>query len=236
MPRTRSTAVLQACLRTTKINEPFNPNYLPCFSNNLHLGSLGPSKLVAGKHSSKHVTLQKLHLYATYYNRLDNEWISNLLQKLDSQDTAIKFFGFDLVDFLPARNWLERCSEHGTHDIFVLTRDLREQMFSYVLAPIFGYRKDKEIEPYSIYVDSGTFYYLKKNIDSFLRFLPRRGKLITFDQLPETHFDKTSIKIEDQNSLMKIEYIKNLDECEYHIDELIKYFKPIWGEAINKLL
>lgn len=229
-PRTKSTATLQACLRENKFNEPFREYRL----FNIDYSKLNVSNDVKEKmYQESHININ--NIYATYFDSLSKDFISNLINNLNNPNSVSKIFGFHLVNFLPGKKWFLEADQNETHDIFVLTRDLREQMFSYLLAPKFGFFVDDAIPPYETTVNNYEFYNLRTNIDSFLRFFPKNAKLISFENLPESHFDKSKIKLGVQNSLVNLKYIKNLNECEHHIDKLISYFKDEWNEKINSI-
>ena len=229
-PRSKSTATLEACLRDNKFNEPFSEYRL----FNIDYSKANVSREVKEKmYSDSHVKIN--NLYATYFDSLDKKSIDQLLTNLNDQNSVSKIFGFHLTHFLPGRKWFSEADKNNTHDIFVLIRDLREQMLSYLLAPKFGYFINASIPPYETIINDSDFYSLRTNIDSFLRFFPTNAKLISFENLPDSHFNKTNIKLGIQNSLDNLKYIKNLNECEDHISKLISYFKDEWEDKVNRI-
>lgn len=235
MPRTRSTAALQACLRQQKYMEPFSEYRI--FNVNLPKNKIGDPKKFSKKYeASIHNTLRKINdVYATLISEVPSEKITELISELNRSDTVSKIFGFHLTSFLPGRKWFFDCDKNSTHDIFVLTRDLREQIFSYLLAPKFGFFEKEKIEPHSIAIDESSFSYCRSNIDSFLRFFPKNATLVTWETLPISHFDKSKVEIREQNSLENLSFIENLDECEWHIENLIKYYADEWNEKLASI-
>lgn len=230
MPRTKSSAVLEACLKKNKISEPFNEYNL----FDINFSNLDVENYIKLEMYEKEI--KKIHnLYPSYLKKIKKKNTQILFEKLNDKETASKIFGINLTDFLPGRKWFQNADEFQTHEIFVLTRDLKEQMFSFLLAPIFGYNYKNTVEPYDVEIKEDSFYFLRKNIDEFLRFFPKNGKLITFEELPDLFFDKKNIKIKEQNSLEKLKYIKNLKKCEKHIDDLVLYFKDEWKEKIDSI-
>ena len=230
MPRTRSTAVLQSCVRRDKVFEPFN---------NL---SLFDVRFNSEGRENQDVTNDYIDAYrkiadtyASYANSLTEAKIQALFSRLNNPDTVSKIICNGLFYFLPARTWLESVSVNQTHDIFVLVRDLREQMLSFILSHKFGFFKETECEPFDVEIQSSDIRMLHTTIDNFLRFIPPSGRLISFDKLPSTHFDYKNIVLEEQQSLSKLSYISNIDYCEFHIEQIIKYYKDEWDRKLSTL-
>ncbi len=228
MPRTKSTAALQACMRSTKVFEPFNNINL----FNIQVNSTGRTpKDVTDEYIKAYRGVADT--YASYANSLSENTVRELFDNLNNPSTVSKVICNGLSYFLPARNWLHNASVNQTHDIFVLVRDLREQMLSYVLSHKFGFFKDTECEPFTVEVLPDDIRLLRVTLDNFLRFLPDNGHIMEFDDLPASHFDRSNVVLEKQNSLSKMSYISNLDYCEYHIDQIIKYYKDEWDRKIS---
>lgn len=213
LPRSHSTAALQACRKPVLLNEPFD-----------HVTLYGQNATEAFSFTAK------------YNNEIIPSVWPKILSQLNDKNSASKFFGHSLYFFLPARKWFQACDINKTHDIFILTRNLREQIFSYLLAKYFGYSKslEKVIQPITIRdfdIFLATFY-----IDCFLRFYPQNGKIITFDKIPETHFDRNRITLQPQHSLNKLSYITNLDFVQDQVNNIIMYYRDEWVEKIGNSL
>jgi hypothetical protein len=226
MPRTRSSAVLESCLRNTRIFEPFNPEILfgtPSFPDEIFENSV---------QLNRSVKIRLDHAYPQYAINLEPEYLNHMFSQLNAEDTACKIISDSLGDFLPARHWFMNADLNNTHDIFVLVRDLREQMLSFLLAMNFGYFKSTEIQPSPVVIHSSAIFQLRRTLDAFLRFFPTNAKLITFESLPDSHFDRSKILIKNQNSLYNLSQISNLEYCEMQIACLLEYYMDEWNSKI----
>lgn len=199
LPRTRSTAALQACNRIHKYNEPFDLETL--FSKN------------------------NLNIKSELYNSVSAESWRQLFSKLDDKNSVSKFFGNSLYHCLPARQWWEKIQDNDSHDIFVLTRNLEEVFLSNVIArQINTYVKSDVVVP-SFVVSKIEFYVMELLLDSFLRFMPQKRKMITFETLPTNYFDKSRISHINQESSKEYCKILNYDETVFKIKEIIRYYQ-----------
>lgn len=216
LPRTRSSAALEACKRTNKYWEPFNSH---------EFFNIGVGKFLS----------TRPYFYYKFINSQPVEKIQDTFSKINYYDSATKILSFELFNFLPARKWWDQVQDTDSHEIFVLIRDLNEQIYSHILAHYFGYFKEQTTNITPINVDLMQIEYIRMFLDSFLRFFPKKGKLITFDTLPEEYFDKSLIKIENQNSLKNLSYIKNFSSVDIHVNNLIQYYKNEWDEKIKSL-
>lgn len=210
-PRSRSTATLQACKRNNKLNEPFDR-----------------TTLWAGKQWNNDAA-------SKLFNTISNDKWNEMFNNLNSENTASKFFGHSLFHCLPARKWYNYVNENKTHDIFILERNLEDTFLSYILARHYNAwtKSNIELKPFS--VSSEMFFRLEFHIDNHLRFFPKYGTKINFESLPESHFDKKTITLENQNSNSLYKYIINFQETVYNIKELIKYYQNDWNSIVNKI-
>ena len=218
LPRTRSTAVLYSCKRELKLFEPFAAN---------------------GIHKEKQHD-NVWHIRA----ELNNDFVrlgkwEDMVTKMNNINTVTKILCMDLFYFSPARKWFNDLVENQTHDVFIIERENREEiLLSYTLAAYFGWHKNSEIAPYEFTVDDSFLIPIHNIIDNYLRFYPKRGKIITFANLPDSHFDKSlnhSHRAIDQQSSSKYKYIKNLDEFRVHIKHILDYYKDEWDSKIINL-
>ena len=208
MPRTRSTAAMQACKRTVKLNEPFAFHHTPHFDPN------------------NTTSLSRVRTLVDYEQ--SEEW-NLLLKEMNLPDTVVKIFGRDLVNYYDARAWFNEA--HTTHEIFILMRDPRETILSILLAQRFGHWVGVEKEIKEIIIDDREFYNVDSIFSSFLRFYPKSSRLVTFETLPEEFFDMSQISLEEQNSMSRLHLIKNLDEVEKNVDTMLRYFEAEWKDV-----
>lgn len=213
MPRTRSSATLQACKRTNKINEPFAVRNVPNYNLN--------------KNNKHNFDEQELKL----------NWWNMLAGRMNQPDTAVKIFGQHLTNYANSMVWFEQTKT--THEIFTLIRNPREMILSYLLAFHLGYTKSQEIEDKQVTITDIQFSLMRNMFNCFLKFYPSSGVLVTFETLPEEFFDKTQINFEEQHSMSKLHLIKNMNEVEANIDSMLCDFKEDWkhvtGVDINSI-
>lgn len=228
MARTRSTAALESCYRTTKVFEPFNPYNLfniPAYNKNL-------SKLEQIEEMLK-IRNNVFSLYQTYIKKVNKEQLNLLFNKLNEFSTVSKVIASDLEHFLPGRKWFYDADHNQTHEIIVLVRNRRDTLYSQLLADYFGYFKNVEVEPYNIIVKEDDFVKLRTSLDNFLRFFPTNYKIYDFYNLPKDLFNINAISIQEQVTFKKLKYIKNLEFCEEQIQNLIEYYDELWKEKIK---
>lgn len=215
LPRAKSTAVLYSCKSKFKLNEPFG-------ITNIH----------------KHITSNESWIKRAELNSkfVDSGQWDELLDQMNSDNTVTKIISDDIYNFKPARSWFEYSIESQTHDVFIIERENKEEtLLSYIMARHFGWHKSTEVEPYEFTAGDNIISHLNSMIDNYLRFYPKRGKIITFNNLPESHFDKTLNHTIDQESLSKYRYFKNLDEFRVHIKYILDYHKDEWDFKIRNL-
>ena len=134
MPRTRSTAAMQACKRTVKLNEPFAVFNTPNYNEN-HMGCLSRIRI--------------LNDYAQ-----SNQW-NLVLEEMNRPDAVVKIFGRDLAQYYNARAWFNEANT--SHEIFTLIRNPRETILSILLAQHFGHWKGDEKVVEEIIIDDQEF-------------------------------------------------------------------------------
>jgi hypothetical protein len=208
MPRTRSTAAMQACKRAVKLNEPFAFHHTPHFDPN-NMASLSRVRTLVDYEQSE-------------------EW-NLLLKEMNLPDTVVKIFGRDLVNYYDARAWFNEA--HTTHEIFTLMRDPRETILSILLAQRFGHWVGVEKEIKEIIIDDREFDNVDSIFSSFLRFYPKSSRLVTFENLPEEFFDRSQITLKEQHSMSRLHLIKNLNRVEKNIDSILRYFAKEWKDV-----
>ena len=208
MPRTRSTAAMQACKRTMKLNEPFSFHNTPDYNENA-MGCLTRIRTLTNYEQSEH-------------------W-SQLLDKMNHPDAVVKIFGTHLARYYSAREWFDEANT--SHEIFTLIRNPRETVFSILLAKQFGHWKGVEKDVKEITIHDSQFCNVEFVFESFLRFYPKSSRLVTFETLPEDFFDKSQIYHEQQHSMSRINLIQNLDRVEKNIDTILQYFEKQWKDV-----
>jgi hypothetical protein len=212
MPRTQSTVILYSTKRKTRLTEPFDGWQL--FGRGLKYTPFYPEE----------------------FNTFDKAKWNSIFQTYNDPDTAIKFLGNCLFLCLPARKWYQQVLETQSHDIFVPMRNLEDMLLSNLVALHFGYHKNTEKPLQEITIPETDFFGLNLSFDSFIRFFPTYGKVVSYDSLPESHFDKSLHNMIPQHSLDKAKYITNLDFCMEKISHLVKYYKPEYDKKISSLL
>jgi hypothetical protein len=215
LPRARSTATMASCIREIKLNEPFGATAL-----------------------NKNISHNKAW---TFRAEINNDFVSsgkwdNLVKQMSNRNTVTKIISSDLQYFIPASLWFKDAIENETHDVFVIERENREEtLLSIIIATYFGWSKFSEVEPYEFTVSDKMLIYLHNCIDWNLRYYPKKGKIITFENLPDSHFDKSLNHNENQNSSNKYKYFKNIDEFRVHIKHILDYYKDTWDSKIRNI-
>lgn len=214
--RTRSTATLYSCKRDIKIREPFNSGQM--FKNLNHI--------YCDLHRSK---FHKIFV--------DISGWDNLIIRMNNANTVTKILSYNLYTFLPSRKWFEDTVNDETHDIFVLERENREELLlSWIIAQYFGHSHQVESESYEFTVPESMLHNIIHSVDQFLRFYPKKGQVITYENLPSSHFDKNlNQRMIDQDSKSKYKYFKNIDVFRNHIRHILDYYKDEWDSKIRSL-
>ena len=218
LPRSRSTPALYSCKREIKLFEPFS---------------------MASLHKGKKWDYAYNFLAELNANVVSSGQWEDIKTKMNDSNTVTKMLCIDLYSFAPARKWFNDSFENQTHDVFILERENREELLlSYIMAMMFGWHKSSEVEPYEFTITDQLLFRAHELIDTYLRFYPKKGKIITYENLPESHFDKSlnhSANAIDQQSYSKYKYIKNIDEFRIHIKRILDYYKDEWDNKIRNL-
>lgn len=209
MPRTRSTATLEAAKREVLLNEPFSVN-----------------ALVNDENQS---LVDRLDVMMNYPH-----W-DQLVHNIAQSNTATKFFGTCIHSMPKARKWFDQIDNDMSHEIFCLVRSPREAILSHVLAMFFGYHKFEEKEDVEILIDDNQLMILHEPaLHMFLRYYPKNATTVTFDTLPSEYFDYTKIHIPNQNSIERRQHcIKNIEEVKKKIDIILRFHQREWEEKTN---
>lgn len=215
LPRSRSTAVLRSCKREIRLLEPFGLRHLHKDETQGNLWNF------------------RAELNSNFVS--SGKW-GEMVSKMNHINTATKILGTDFHCFLPARKWFNDCINNQTHDVFVIERENREEIFlSYIMADYFGWHETSQVDPFEFTADNGMLQHIHNIIDFYLRFYPKVGKVITFDNLPESHFDKKLNHGKSQDSASKYKYFKNIDVFRVHIKHILDYYKDEWDSKIKNL-
>ena len=205
MPRSKSTAALEAARREILLNEPFSANAL--IKEDLPI-------------------MDRFEFMLNYpsWDQLEN----NMAQP----NTATKFFGSCVHHMAKAKEWFYEIDNANSHEIFCLIRSRKETILSHLLAMFFGFHKGEEKDNFEIEIDDKQLISIHEfSIGTFLKYYPLHGKTVTFETLPLEHFDYSKICIETQNSIAKRQdYIKNFEDLERKINLLLKYHEKEWYE------
>ena len=215
LPRTRSTPALYSCKRAVHLCEPFS-------ATNLNKNkSLFDAWNYRAKTNNKFVS--------------SGQW-DKLVTSMNDPNTATKTLCSDLGYFVPARTWFRDAVENQTHDIFVLEREDRKAiLLSFLIACEFGWGKHREKTPYNFSVKHELIETLHKIMDWYLSFYPKKGKLITYENLPESHFDKKTSE-ETERELLSIDphIYTQINKSEFR-GEIIEEVKKLVKENYSTL-
>jgi hypothetical protein len=215
LPRSRSTAVLYSCKSKIKLNEPFGLTHI---------------------HENKTQSDSWLYRSELNTNFINSGQWDNIIDTMNCNDTVTKVLSSDLYNFPPSRTWFENSIENQTHEVFIVEREDREEsLISYIIAGYFGWHKSTQVDPYKFTAKINILPQLNSLVDSYLRFYPKRGRIITFNNLPENHFDKKLNHTENQESVSKYEYFENIDEFRIHIKYILDLYKDEWDSKIRNL-
>jgi hypothetical protein len=212
MPRTQSHAALQAARRTHKLNEPF-----------------GFWKLFPQHRSES-------HNLPAYFNSLitDSQW-QDIAQQMAHPHSATKIFGYHIYEVQRSRSWWNDLQAAGTHDMFVIERDRTEVCLSLLMAKVVGFWKTSERPHIPININDSELFMVHRYIDAHLRWFPTQGQLISFDQLPASHFDRSQISMQEQHSMHNLHLIQNLDWCRARIADILDFYRRDWDSCVDRL-
>lgn len=168
--------------------------------------------------------------------KIANAWWHELFTELNDANSAVKIHSSNLSLFPHGRLWYHRVLSLDSHDIFIITRDFDELCWSYLLALNLGFTKIDALDVgQSVAVKEEHIKSLWWSIYSFLVHYPDGHKLITFDNLPESHFDisKQPDWLKPQDSMSKLDRIENFEFAKSKINELWNHFGPEWEAKVK---
>lgn len=206
MPRSKSTAALEAARRETLLNEPFSANTL------------------IGK--------QQMGVMDKFQFMLEYPGWDTLYKEMSQPNTASKFFGSCIHSMPKAKDWFKQIDDDQSHEIFCLIRSPRETILSHVLAMFFGFYKGEEKENAEIEIDDKQLISIHEfSISLFLKYYPKNASTVTFESLPSEHFDLNKVFISNQHSIERRKHcVSNFDELERKIDLILRYHEKEWYE------
>lgn len=208
MPRTKGTAALCAAKRSLKINEP------------IEVSNIGNKNDL-----SKVTSLFEIRARNQSYS----DW--NALQNTMSDiNTATKIFGSGLQQFYPARKWFLDIANENRHDLYILIRNPKQILWSFLIALHDGFGLATETGKKHIEISDADLYKADLVLDNFLRFYPTNGELVTFETLPLKNFDYTSITMGEQKSMSKIQYVSNRDYVNKSLDLILQFYQKEWED------
>lgn len=205
MPRTRSTAAMLACKRNIKVNEPFDHAKMP--------------------HYNKADDTSYMYMLKTL---TDYTPPASLIEQMNHPNSVTKVFSHYIDRCYSGRIWFE--SAVNTHETFILLRDFRETVLSEILALNLGFTKQSEKEEKEFVVNNMRYYGVTSTVNSFLRYFPKNGKIVTYETLPDDLFDKSQVQSQEQHSMKRLHLIQNLDEVEKNIDTIMSYYRQEWKD------
>jgi hypothetical protein len=196
MPRSRGTAVLQACKRSNDLHEAWNPRK---FMSNQAVPPL--------HQSIDHMVTQ--------------QQIDAVLCLINQPDTKVKIMGQQLARLEAAQTWWDHSQSAMIHDIWILERDYAQSLHSWLLAEHLGYFLETQGHDRTIVATELHVSQVRLLLHNHVRFYPRHGIRITWDALPTHEFDKSQIVMGEQHSLDRLQLIQNFDWWQDQIDSLL---------------
>ena len=213
LARTKSSAVLQAAKRDVLLHEPFDPWSV---IENYHELENSPN-------------FTRIEVNYQLSNTID--W-QDLRSKMSESNTAIKFFGTGLHHYYPAQKWFNDVLDKDTHEVFVLLRNLKDTLWSHVLALKFGFTKySTRVKPYKFAATESQLFSANLSIERFLDFYPKGKKIITFDNLPSEYFDYSKITVQSQKSEDKRLLVTNYEFVDDQIHKILLNHKSRWEDV-----
>ena len=212
MPRARSHVALEAAKRSIKLVEPIG--FRPMF---------------------KHHIRERYDLPAYFDGLITDEQWSSTRDAMDGADTATKLFGYHLFEVKRAGDWWQSAQDNDHHDIYVLERDRFELCMSLLLGLVIGFQLANERPAIPLSIDGRDLWIVYRYVEEHVRYLPSRGKLISWDDLPDDEFDKSKVIMQGQRSMSRLDLIQNRHWCEQRVREILDRFKDEWDQKIARL-
>ena len=217
MPRTRSFATLHAAKRVNRYPEPF------------------AVREILPRHAVLSVW-QKLEI--DFAAHIDVQQWQDLVQKMESPDSASKIFGIDIHYFKEARDWWLKAQESDLFDLYVLQRDRRELGTSFVLAWAFGfdYNRQTNKEPKRL-PEREILHEFEALVTAHLRYFPQRGTLINYYDLPHDNFDNTNVDsvVHPQDNWSHAHLIENIGSINKGILRILDWYSDEWDAKERSL-
>jgi len=212
MPRARSHVALESAKRAVKMIEPLGFRML-----------------------FKHHITERYDLPA-YFDKLvpDSLW-EETKRQMDNDNTASKLFGYHLFEIKRARTWWLDLQKAGSHEIFVLERDRTSLCMSMLVGLLIGFTQHNERPAIPLSINSQDLWIVYRYVEEHLRYYPRTGRLITWDDLPAEHFDKQQVTVVNQHSLSRTDVIANREWCQERVAEILEHFKQEWDDKQGAL-
>jgi hypothetical protein len=173
-------------------------------------------------------------------NKFDNSSWDLLVEKMNSIDTCTKIHGSNMEFYKPGNKWYNEVLNLRSHEIFVIERkDRLNMLLSDILAKQYGYTSLYENEQKTYFTATDNdIHRSKMNVLLHLKYFPYYGKIITYETLPDNHFDlNTELKNHiDQQSHLKYHYITNLEWCKNELQtKVLDFYKSEWDDKILSL-
>ena len=173
-------------------------------------------------------------------NKFDTTDWNELVEQMNANDSVTKVHAFNMHFYALGKEWYNQVINSGSHEIFVVERkDRLNMLLSDILAHEYGYQFNNEIKnKNNITVTVDIINRTKLSVLLYLKYFPYYGKVITYETLPDSHFDiKKDLKNHiDQQSHLKHYYITNLEWCKNELQtKVLDFYKKEWDDKILSL-
>jgi len=172
-------------------------------------------------------------------NKFDTAEWNALLEKMNTYDTCTKIHAYNMHFYAPGKEWYNQVINSNSHEIFVVERkDRLNMLLSDVLAQEYGYNFNDEIKnKNNIKATLTIINRIKLSVLLYLKYFPHSGKVITYETLPDSHFDlKKELENHiDQQSHLKHYRISNLEWCKDELQTVLDFYKNEWDDKILSL-
>ena len=163
------------------------------------------------------------------------QWLEKT-KYVDDPNSVTRVRGRDIGACDYNEEWYFNKLNKENYDIFVIEREDRlATMLSFFTSKFFGFNKFEEIDPYPVEVSDNIIDEVEFNIQSHIKYYPNTGTVVTFETLPESHFDKHLITHAEQHSKEKFKYLTNLDYCIERCNNILLKYNDEWDEKIKSL-
>lgn len=170
---------------------------------------------------------------------MDQESWDHVVSQMNATDTVSKIHAFNLRLYVPAQAWYRDVLATKSHDLFVIERhDRLDAFLSDILAMRHGHVSNQlKPVPETFTATDAMIREQRFMLEQHLRYYPTYGTVVTYETLPETHFDKTIVTdLENQHSYLRHSYITNLDQCRDELSKIIECYKNEWDDKIQSLI